>query len=101
MCERNIDWLPLARPQLGGLARNLGTFPDWESNLRPFSSQTSIQPTEPHQPGPSISISFGVKPFVIGTSHPLSFTFQHRGGALSTAHSLTLHLQEDVEATVG
>ena len=31
--------------------RNLGMCPDWESNHRPFGSQSSAQPTEPHQPG--------------------------------------------------
>ena len=34
------------------LARNPGTCPDWDSNQRPFASQASAQPTEPHQPGP-------------------------------------------------
>ena len=38
-------------PPTGDLARNPGIFPDWESNLRPFGSQASTQPTEPHQPG--------------------------------------------------
>ena len=33
------------------LACNPRMFPDWESNLRPFSSQAGVQSTEPHQLG--------------------------------------------------
>ena len=33
------------------LACNPRMFPDWESNLRPFSLQASAQSIEPHQPG--------------------------------------------------
>ena len=35
----------------GDLARNSGMFPDWESNRRPFGSQSGAQSAEPHQPG--------------------------------------------------
>ena len=37
VCERNINQLPLARPQWGGLARNPGMCPawGWESNQQP------------------------------------------------------------------
>ena len=35
----------------GDLAHNPGVCPDWESNMRPFSSQASTQSTEPHQAG--------------------------------------------------
>ena len=35
----------------GDLAHNPGMCPDWESNLRPFGSQSGAQSTEPHQPG--------------------------------------------------
>ena len=50
--ERNINvWLPLNAPPTGDLASNPGMCPDWESNLRPFGSQASAQPTEPHQLG--------------------------------------------------
>ena len=38
-------------PPTGDLACNAGMCPDWESNLRPFGSQASIQSTAPHQPG--------------------------------------------------
>ena len=38
-------------PSTGDLASNPGMCPDWESNLRPFGSQASAQPTEPHQLG--------------------------------------------------
>ena len=38
-------------PPFGDMAHNLGIFPDWESNQRPFGSQTCAQCTEPHQPG--------------------------------------------------
>ena len=44
-------WLPLECPLLGNLAHNPGICPDWESNWRPFGSQTSTQSTEPYQPG--------------------------------------------------
>ena len=37
MCERNINWLPLSCPQPG-------TWPDQESNGKPFSSQASQGP---------------------------------------------------------
>ena len=51
--ERNINmWLPLTCPPTGDLAHNPGMCPDWESNLRPSSSQAGAQSTEPHQPGP-------------------------------------------------
>ena len=35
----------------GDLACNPGMCPDWESNQQPFSSQASVQSTDPHQPG--------------------------------------------------
>ena len=38
----------------GDLAHNPGMCPDWESNLRPFGSQSGAQSTEPHQPGQQI-----------------------------------------------
>ena len=38
-------------PPTGDLACNPGMCPDWESNQRPFGSQTGVQSTEPHQPG--------------------------------------------------
>ena len=38
-------------PPTGDLASNPGMCPDWESNLRPFGSQSGVQSTEPHQPG--------------------------------------------------
>ena len=50
MYERYIDQLHLTNPQLGNLARNPGTCPDWESNQQSFDSQTGTQSTEPHQP---------------------------------------------------
>ena len=34
----------------GHLAYNPAMCPDWDLNWRPFSSQASAQPTEPHQP---------------------------------------------------
>ena len=51
MCERYINWLPLTCPQLGNLAHNPSTCPDWDSNLIPFGSYASAQSSEPHQPG--------------------------------------------------
>ena len=51
MCERNIDWLPLAHPQTGDLACNPGMCPSWESNQQPFGLQDSAQSTELHHPG--------------------------------------------------
>ena len=50
MCERYIDWLPLACPPAGDLAHNPSMGPDWESNQQPFSSQAGTQSTEPRQP---------------------------------------------------
>ena len=44
-------------PPSGDLAHNPGKCPDWESNWRPFSSQASTQPTEPHQSGINSIIS--------------------------------------------
>ena len=41
-------------PPTGGLARNPGMCPDWESNRRPFGSQGGTQSTEPHQAGHAI-----------------------------------------------
>ena len=38
-------------PCIGNLACNPGMCPDWEWNLRPFISQASPQPTEPHHLG--------------------------------------------------
>ena len=51
MCERYIDRLSLARPQLGTWLATQGMCPDWESNQQPFGSQAGTQSTEPHQPG--------------------------------------------------
>ena len=38
-------------PPTRDLAHNPGMCPDWESNLGPFGSQASAQPTELQQPG--------------------------------------------------
>ena len=38
-------------PPTRELAHNPGMCPDWESNRRPFGSQTGTQSTEPSQPG--------------------------------------------------
>ena len=56
MCEKYIDWLPLAHAQLEtrpttqvcAMTQDL-TVRNWTSDF--FSSQASTQPTEPHQPG--------------------------------------------------
>ena len=49
---RNINvWLPCV-PPTGDMARNPGTYPDWEPNCRSFALQAGAQSTEPHQPGP-------------------------------------------------
>ena len=39
----------------GALAHNPGMCPDWESNQQLFGSHASAQPTEPHQPGQTVS----------------------------------------------
>ena len=49
-------------PPTGDLARNPGMCPDWESNRRPFGSQSGTQSTEPHQPGLLI-VSFDIQAF--------------------------------------
>ena len=60
--ERNIDvrekhWLvAFCKHPDQGQTHNLGTCPDWESNLRPFGLQGDAPPIEPHQPGISPSI---------------------------------------------
>ena len=38
-------------PPTGDLACNPGMYPDWESNQRPFASQSGTQSTVPYQPG--------------------------------------------------
>ena len=38
-------------PPNGDLTHNPGMCVNWESNHRPFSSQTNAQSTEPHKPG--------------------------------------------------
>ena len=46
--ERNINvWLPFICPSIGDLALNPGMCPDWESNQRPFSSQSVLNPLSP------------------------------------------------------
>ena len=45
--ERNIDWLPLARPPAGDLACSPGMC-NRELNLQPFRSQAGAQSTELH-----------------------------------------------------
>ena len=49
--ERSISWLPPICAQTEG-THNPGVYPDWESNLQPFGYGMTLQPTEPHQPGP-------------------------------------------------
>ena len=43
-------------PPTGDQAHTPGMCPDQESNQRPFDSQPSTQPTEPHQPGPEFFV---------------------------------------------
>ena len=50
----------------GDLARSPGLCPDWESNERPFASQSGAQSAEPRQPGLQIfsyilMVSFAVQ----------------------------------------
>ena len=42
-------------PPTADLACNSGMCPDWESNWRPFASQSSAQSTEPPQPGKQLN----------------------------------------------
>ena len=42
MGERNIDWLPPPRAPTRDETLNLGMWPDWELNPRPFHSQEVI-----------------------------------------------------------
>ena len=55
--ERNINVREIhgsvasSTPPTGDLACNPDTYPNWELNWQPFSSQASVQSTEPHQPG--------------------------------------------------
>ena len=43
-------------PPTGDLAHNPDMCPDWESNWRPFGSQSSAQSTEPHQTGQNVEV---------------------------------------------
>ena len=54
MLGRNIDWWPLARPQLGTRAATQACAR--ESNLQPFGLQDDAQPPEPRQPGRSLLV---------------------------------------------
>ena len=52
--ERNVNvWLPLVCPLLGTWPATQARAPDWESSQRLFGSQTGVQSSEPHPPGPS------------------------------------------------
>ena len=67
--EGNINvWLTLARPPTGDVAYNPGMCADWESNQPPFGLQTSIQSTEPHQPG--VVQTFLVKHQIMQVTQP-------------------------------
>ena len=58
MHKRYTNWLPLACPPTGGLARNPGMCPDQKSNWQLFGSQASAQSSKPHQPGLDFYLSF-------------------------------------------
>ena len=55
--ERDIDLLPLTRPQTGDLAGSPDKCPGRQLNLRPFSLQAGTQSTEPHRPGQVLAFS--------------------------------------------
>ena len=69
MWERNSDGLPSTCAPTGDWIHNLGMCPDQESNWRPFSYGTTLQPTEPHQPRQNISMSW--KCIVPGSPFPV------------------------------
>ena len=83
--ERNINvWLPLACPLLGTWPATQACASNWVSNLQPFGSQASTQPTKPHQPGPflifwgiSILLSTVASPVCIPTSSAKWLPFLH------------------------
>ena len=50
MWERNSDWLLFIGAPTGDRTHNLGMCSDLELNQRLFGLQSSVQPTEPHQP---------------------------------------------------
>ena len=50
-CLLYVPRLGIAHAQTGDQTRNLGMYPDWELNLKPFGYRTVFQPTEPHWPG--------------------------------------------------
>ena len=56
MGERDIDQGPLVRALTRDRTCNPGTYPDWESNQRPFVLRDDAQPTEPHWSGLDISL---------------------------------------------
>ena len=50
-CVREALISCLSEALTGDLPHNPGMFPDWESNLRPFSSEAGVESTATHQPG--------------------------------------------------
>ena len=53
--RESINWLPTIPALPGDQTHNPGMRPAWESNPQPFSCgqyRTTLQPTEPHRPGP-------------------------------------------------
>ena len=50
----------LSRTPIGDLACNSGMCPGWEVNQWPFGSQAGTQSTEPHQPGVTEHILYGL-----------------------------------------
>ena len=64
MCERNINWLPLVSTLTGDGTRNPGMCPDWNQTRKLLLCRMSLQPTEPHRPGPETS--FSIQPSLEG-----------------------------------
>ena len=63
-------------PLVGDLTCNPVMCPDWELTWRPFGSQASAQSTEPHQPGPEISLTLNSLSFVKAASQSSYVLFE-------------------------
>ena len=80
-------------PPAGDLVCNSGMCPDWESNQRPFGSQSQAQSTELHQPGKHLYFEKFAKYVIYEESQKINLFF-HSGlklvGLLSQLYTLIM-----------
>ena len=60
MQERSIYWWFPIRTWTRGWTHNPGVYPDQELNSQPFGYGTTLQPTEPNQPGSFIILTVNI-----------------------------------------